>query len=228
MNVKNAAVGLVASVAVAAGATLVGIAPAEAGAKNTLFINPGRPIANETFAATGTLSTPMKRKAVLQLVSAGKWKNVDTDTTSSSGVFNVSSHTSVDRQFRIVAPAITINGKTYPRITGVTKIVDVVSQTAVVTVSNTSPQVGEVVKIVGRFTPVRKGRAVRAYIRVGGISYGLGARVQSSTGLAVWYVTTEASDVGTTAQFFVRALEYNGAAELFSNRVDVTAVSPPE
>jgi hypothetical protein len=224
VNLKTAAAGLVSSVALAAGATLVVVGPAEAGAKNTLFINPGRPIANENFTATGTLSTPIKRKAVLQLVSAGQWKSVDTDTTSSSGVFNVSSHTAVDREFRIIAPKTTIGGKTYPQITGLTKTVDVVTQTAVVTVSNTSPEVGEVVQIVGRFTPTRKGRAVRAYVRANGTSYGLGTRAQSSKGLAVWYVTTEASDVGVPAQFYVRAMESNGAAELFSTRVDVTAI----
>ena len=203
----------------------MGVAPAEAGAKNTLFINPGRPIANENFTATGTLSMPIKRKAVLQLVSAGRWKNVDTDTTSSSGVFNASSHTAVDREFRIVAPKITIGGKTYPQITGLIKTVDVVTQPAVVTVSNTSPQVGEVVQIVGRFTPTRKGRAVRAYVRANGTSYALGSRAQqSSKGLAVWYVTTEATDVGVPAQFYVRAMESKGAAELFSTRVDVTAI----
>ena len=223
MNVKKAAVGLVASVAVAASAALVGIAPAEAGAKNTLFVSPNHPITGENFAVTGTLSTKIKRKAVLQLASAGKWKSVDTDTTSSSGVFNVSSHTSIDRRYRIIAPKTTIKGKTYKQITGVTKTVDVFSQKAVVTVSNKTPHVGEVVKVVGRFTPARKGRAVRAYIRQGATSIALGSRTQSSLGLAVWYVTTEATDVGKTAQFYVRAMDYKGVPALYSNRLDVTA-----
>ncbi|MFI5428305.1 hypothetical protein [Aeromicrobium sp. UC242_57] len=153
MNLTELTTSILASVVIAAGLVTTSTLPAEAAAKNTVRANPAKPIVNERFTVTGKLSTPVKRKAYLQLKSAGKWKKVDTDTTTSKGAYKLSSRTKADRDYRIVAPATTIHGKSYKRINGPAKKVRVVEQTAKIKTSNATPSVGESITITGTFSP---------------------------------------------------------------------------
>ncbi len=174
MNLKTAAAGLVSSVALAAGATLVGVAPAEAGREEHPLHQPRSPDRQRELHRDrhAQHADQAQGRPPARLGGPVEERRHRHDVVVRS--VPVSSHTAGRPRVRIVAPQDHDRRKTYPQITVLTKTVDVVIQTAVVTVSKTSPQVGEVVQIVGRFTPTRKGRAVRAYVRANGTSYGLG------------------------------------------------------
>ncbi|WP_456697477.1 hypothetical protein [Aeromicrobium sp. P5_D10] len=224
MNFKRLTTTALAASVIATGLAATSIMPAEAAAKNTVRATPAKPIINEKFAVTGKLGTSVKRKTYLQFKSAGKWKTTDTDRTSAAGAYKFTGRTKVDRDFRVVAPKTSIKGKTYKRITGPTKRIKVVEQTATIKVSNPTPRVGEVIKVTGTFTPARKGRKVVAVITFDGGSFNLEPRKQTSSGQAVWHAIAEAGDVGHPSAFAAHADSFHGAAKITSQKVTVTAI----
>lgn len=214
---------LLTSAVVAPGLVFVASIPAEAATTNTVRASPAKPIVNERFTVTGKLSTSVKRKAYLQLKSAGSWKKSDTDTTSSSGAYKFAGRTKIAREYRIVAPATKIKGKKYKRINGPAKLIRVVQQTASLKVSDLTPAPGDVITLTGTFTPARKGRKVSAFVKVNGSTIHFAPQRQRSSGRVTWKAIVEPGDVDQPANFYVRAQGHSGAAQITSAKVTVTA-----
>lgn len=71
----------------------------------------------ETFAVSGTLATPIARPVVLQRDDGGTWETAASGTSSDTGGVRLSTTQDRATTYRIVAPAATVAGTSYPSVT---------------------------------------------------------------------------------------------------------------
>jgi beta-glucanase (GH16 family) len=189
MNRTRSSVASAAAVVVAAaGLTLV--APVQpASAATTFALSPAAPIAGESFAATGRVSTKFKRPVVLRVWSSGAWRTARSGWTTAAGTYRLATTgITAATKYDVVAHAYKRKGRTYGQSVSATRTATPTTQAASIYVLPKISQRGTSVAasdsaanaVLARFSPARPGRAVTFQRTVGG-------RVLSST-------TTERSD----------------------------------
>ena len=121
-----------AAVAVtAAGLSLV--TPATPAFASTSFaLSPTAPVAGESFAATGKVSTSFKRPVVLKVYSGGAWRTAKKGWTTTSGTYRFPAGMKVSRAtaYDVAARAYKYKGRSTARPSGSKRIVRPVGQSA--------------------------------------------------------------------------------------------------
>jgi beta-glucanase (GH16 family) len=177
MNRTRSLVASAAAVVVtAAGLTLT--TPAQPAFASTSFaLSPSTPIAGESFAATGRVSTKFKRPVVLRVYSGGAWRTAKGGWTTSSGTYRLpTTGVSAATAYDVVARAYKYKGRTYGQTVSATRTLRPVGQSATISVL---PQVvqrggypagasGAVNSVIAKFSPARPGRPVTFYRSSGG------------------------------------------------------------
>ena len=177
MNRTRSFVASAAAVVVtAAGLTLTSPAPS-AVASTSFALTPTTPIAGESFAATGRVSTKFKRPVVLRVYSAGAWRTAKAGWTTSSGTYRLpTSGVSAATAYSVVARAYKYKGRTFGQSASATRTVRPVGQSATISVLPQVVQRGgspasagsAVNSVLAKFSPARPGRPVTFYRSAGG------------------------------------------------------------
>lgn len=155
-------------VVTATGLTLT--TPAQPAFASTSFaVSPSTPIAGESFAATGRVSTRFRRPVVLRVYSGGAWHSARAGYTTSTGAYRLPTTGVVTATaFDVVARAYRYKGRTYGQTVSATRTVRPVGQSASISVL---PQIvqrggypasatGAVNSVTAKFSPARPGRRV--------------------------------------------------------------------
>ena len=149
---------------IALGVPLAADAPAVAATR--LRVSPTNPIPRESIAIRGSLSTRVSRPVKLQYYSSG-WRNIATKKSARTGAFAFRTRAvRGSRTYRVVAPRVRINGRTYKTEATPKRVVRTVrpvkrmrlvpapvGQAPNTTATNLIP-------VATQFRPVRKGRVV--------------------------------------------------------------------
>ena len=151
-----------AAVLAVSGLVLTGVTGVSASATQKTEItdvNPSHPIKGETFHVKGTITTHITRGVDLERRFHDTWKVVTSSSTNDAGAFDFTTSATSKRTYRVVAHSLTLDSHTYKRRVTPSETVTPVSQTAKVTLSDTTPAVGQDFTIKGTFTPIRHYRA---------------------------------------------------------------------
>jgi beta-glucanase (GH16 family) len=193
----------VAVVVTAAGLTLT-TPPQPAFASTSFALSPSTPIAGESFAATGRVSTRFKRPVVLRIYSSGAWRTAKTGWTTRSGTYRLpTTGVRAATRYGVVARAYKFKGRTYGQSASATRTVRPVGQSGTISVL---PQVAQrgaspasaalaVNSVVAKFSPARPGRPVTFYRSSGGPV----TTTQRSDGTALFRANVAGGSIQATA-----------------------------
>jgi beta-glucanase (GH16 family) len=201
MNRARSFLASAAAVAVsAAGLSLV--TPATPAFASTSFVlGPSAPVAGESFAATGKVSTRFKRPVVLKVYSGGAWRTAMKGYTTSSGTYRFAGmKVSAPTTYAVAAPAYRYKGKKYGASTSTKRVARPVGQSGFISVL---PQVSQrgtgafrasaaLNSVLAKFSPARPGRTVTFQRFVNGSLIGSATATEGSDGTAVYKVTLAA------------------------------------
>ncbi|MCX6395309.1 MAG: fibronectin type III domain-containing protein [Propionibacteriales bacterium] len=210
------------------GLVIVALAPmAPASAASSITLSRGSVIGGESISVTGNVGIRKARPVTLQRLSGTTWLSVTPSRSTSTGAFRFyykpPTRTGTRTVLRVIAPRVTISGRTYARVTTGSRSVLTVGQTATVTVPSVVSQ-GVPFTVGGKFGPARQGREVVLQKFVNGTWVKVGAsRYESSTGAVTFPVTLSTQG---DLPFRVTALAENGAPAVASAPGTV-AVSMP-
>jgi beta-glucanase (GH16 family) len=192
-----------AVVVATAGLTLA--APAQpALASTSLSVSPTAPIAGESFAATGRVSTRMARPVVLRKYTAGAWRTVRTGWTNKYGAYRLAAPgVTSATAFQVVAKAY--KGKR--QTASGTRTVRPVTQSSSIYVMpqvvqrGTSPaSAGSALNsVVAKFSPARPGRTVTFQRYLGGAWVSSAPTKQRSDGTAIYRGTLGGAPIHAVA-----------------------------
>jgi len=181
----------VSAVAVtAAGLTLA--TPAQpALASASLSVSPTAPIAGESFAATGRVSTRFARPVVLKAYSAGVWRTVRSGWTTKYGAYRLAAPgVSTATAYRVVARAYRHSGATSSgtrTVRPVTQSSSIYVLPQVVQRGGTAASAGSALNsVVAKFSPARPGRTVTFQRYLGGRWVSSASTRQQSDGSATY------------------------------------------
>ena len=198
MNRARSFLASAAAVAVsAAGLSLV--TPATPAFASTSFVlSPTAPVAGESFAATGKVSTRFKRPVVLKVYSGGAWRTAMKGYTTSSGTYRFAGmKVAAPTTYAVAAPAYRYKGKTYGASSSTKRVARPVGQSGFISVL---PQVSQrgtgafrasaaLNSVLAKFSPARPGRTVTFQRFVNGSLIGSATTTEGSDGTAVYKVT---------------------------------------
>jgi beta-glucanase (GH16 family) len=204
MNRTRSVVASAAAVVVtSAGLTLTATAQ-PAFASTSFALSPTTPIAGESFAATGRVSTRFKRPVVLRVYSGGAWRTARSGWTTSTGSYRLpTTGVSVTTAYAVVARAYKYKGRTYGQTASVTRKVRPVGQSATISVLPQVVQRGgspassglAVNSVLAKFYPARPGRSVTFYRSAGSAIQ----TVERSDGTAIMRANVGGGTVSATA-----------------------------
>ena len=162
------------------------------------MLSPTAPVAGESFAATGKVSTRFKRPVVLKVYSGGAWRTAMKGWTTTSGTYRFAGmKVSRATTYAVAAPAYRYKGKKYGASTSSKRIARPVGQSGSITVL---PQVSQrgtsafrasaaLNSVLAKFSPVRPGRTVTFQRFVNGSLIASSTAKEGSDGTAVFKVT---------------------------------------
>lgn len=213
----------VASALVATGCSTAPSSAATVHTKASLSVTRSAPIKNESFAATGRVSTRFKRVVVLRSKSGSSWHTVKRARTSATGRYRFSGiRTSVARTYVVRVPATHHSGKRFGGVTTRTRTVRPVGQSASLDVmpgisqQGATPASSAAAKdvVVARFAPARPGRRVTiSRQNADGSWSAVAVKGQRPDGTAYWFGH---ATPGSTFRATVAAA--SGAARLTSSQ----------
>jgi len=174
----------------AAGLTLATPAP-PALASTTLSVSPTAPIAGESFAATGRVSTRFARPVVLKKYSAGAWQTVRTGWTNKYGTYRLTAPgVSTATAYRVVAKAYRHAGATSSgtrTVRPATQGSSIYVLPQIVQRGGTAATAGSALNsVVAKFSPARPGRTVTFQRFLGGRWVSSAPTTQRADGTAVY------------------------------------------
>jgi len=160
-------------------------------ASTSLTVSPSAPIVNESFAATGRVSTRFARPVALKVYSAGVWRTVKAGWTTKYGSYRLAAPgVSKATAYKVVASAYKGRGQTASG----TRTVRPVAQTSSISVLPQVAQAGKLVasagsaknSVLARFAPARPGRSVTFQRFLGGHWVSSPATTQRADGTAIY------------------------------------------
>jgi beta-glucanase (GH16 family) len=210
----------------AAGLTLA--TPAQpALASTSLSVSPTAPIAGESFAATGRVSTRFARPVVLKMYSAGAWRTVRTGWTNKYGAYRLAAPgVTTATAYRVVAKAYRHAGAT----SSGTKTVRPVTQSSSIYVlpqivqrGGSATSAGSALNsVVAKFSPARPGRTVTFQRYLGGRWVSSAPTTQRADGTAIYRGTLGGAPIHAVAaaRYGAPALATTDAANTWGLRFD--------
>ena len=195
----------------AAGLTLA--TPAQpALASTSLSVSPTAPIAGESFAATGRVSTRFARPVALRAYSAGAWRTVKTGWTNKYGTYRLAAPgVTTATAYRVVAKAYRHAGATS---SGTRTVRPVTQKSSIYVLPQVVQRGGSVASagsalnsVVAKFSPARPGRTVTFQRFIGGRWVSSAPTTQRSDGTAIYR-----GSLGGAAIHAVAAARYGAPA----------------
>ncbi|MDO9456762.1 hypothetical protein, partial [Nocardioides sp.] len=162
----------------------------------------------------------------LQRSTGGAWRAVASTRTSAAGRwrFGTAAPAGAARvRYRVVARAVTVGGRRLPAATTAVRTLEVLASSAALATSPVQPVVGEPVRLVAAFRPVRPGRPVRIEHQTGSTWTTLASGRQDAAGR---FAATVTPADGTTRSYRAAAAVFRGAVAVTGPSRPVTAVPP--
>ena len=139
-----------------------------AAARTALSVSPSNPVHKEYIRIRGRVTTANARPVRLQFYKSGAgWRNLANGRSGSAGYFRFQTRAiGPSRVYRVVAPRVTINGRTYSaQVTRARRVYTVTPRSSVRLVpapigQSKSTTVGYLTPVNTAFTPARRGRTV--------------------------------------------------------------------
>ena len=184
---------------VALGVPLLADAPADA--QTRLLVSPHNPVHREFIAIRGSVTTANARPVRLQYYKSGVgWRNLDERRSGDAGYFRFRTRAIAPaRTFRVVAPRVTIGGRTYSGQITRARRVETVRPTASVRLvpapvgQSKSTTVKYLTPVHTAFTPARRGRPVFLQRYAEGAWRTVAESVQDSRGRSTFNIATAAA-----------------------------------
>jgi hypothetical protein len=190
-----------------------------------LSVQPGTPIEGERVHFSGKLPTRPDRPLLLQGHTGTGWQSI-VRGHSTHHRFDLSltarrAGTSI--HYRVLAPAVTIDGTPLERVITVARRVTPVAQKAELTGPKTV-KAGQVLHLSAVFTPARPGRQVRFQMSASDGWAKVATTYEDSSGTAAWDGSAPSTAAGVT--YRASAVSWHGAALVRAHRaVDVVPPS---
>ncbi|HML50544.1 MAG TPA: hypothetical protein PKD84_03915 [Propionicimonas sp.] len=216
----------VAMISIALGA--VAPAPtAQAATAVTMHVSPRSPMPGERFTVSGRIGTKVVRPVNLQRRSCARvngrlsrcvWKKAARGHTTATGAYTLAASTKSTALVRVVAKAVTVGHRHYPRRVSATTRIRTVSQRASLSMPATATA-GRAVTATATFTPARNHRPTQLQALIGGQWTVLGRGTETAQGTSKLSVT-----LTTAGTFRVRAvaLGWHGAKTIASATATIT------
>lgn len=195
--------------------------PAQAATAVTMRISPHSPMPGERYTVAGRIGTKVVRPVTLQRRACTRvkgrprhcvWKKAARGHTTASGAYSLTSSTKSTALVRVVAKAVTIGHRHYPRRVSATKRIRSLTQHATASIPSVAAA-GRAFTATATFTPARNHRPTQLQALVGGQWTTIGRGTQTAKG-----TTKLSATLSTAGAFRVRAvaLGWHGAKTIAS------------